>query len=294
VSANVRSEVRNDEHTASGVPATSWPAPFGIVGWVLRSLTRHRDLLWQMVATDLRGRYVGSSLGLLWTVIHPLVMIVIYTVVFTRVMGARLAGSTDPYAYGIYLCSGLFPWVAFQEVVTRTTTLFPDHADLVRKVAFPKVILFAFIALSSAVNLALALGVLLLAVVLTGHPLHATLLLWFPFIALQLVFGLGIGMILSVLHVFIRDTAQLVAVAFQVLFWMTPIVYVEDVLPGWVRRLELLNPLYIFTTTHHYVVLYGLVPSIARTAALVGLSTLTLCLGTVLYRRFRADILDEL
>ena len=70
-----------------------------------------------MTLTDLRGRYVGSSLGLFWSVIHPLVMILIYTVVFSQVMGAKLAGSSDRYAYGIYLCAALLPWLAFQEVV---------------------------------------------------------------------------------------------------------------------------------------------------------------------------------
>jgi lipopolysaccharide transport system permease protein len=156
------------------------------------------------------------------------------------------------------------------------------------------VILYGFVTLSSAINLALALAIFLLAVLLTGHSLHPTLLLWFPFIALQLAFGLGLGMILSVLHVFVRDTAQLVGVGFQVLFWLTPIVYVEDILPAWLRRFQIFNPLYIFSTTHRYVVLYGLVPSLKRTLFLVALTAITLTLGTLTYRRFRSDILDEL
>ena len=247
-----------------------------------------------MVTTDLRGRYVGSTLGLFWSVIHPLVLIVVYTVVFSRLMGARLAGSSDPYAYGIYLCSGLFPWLAFQEIVTRATTIFPDNAGLVRKVAFPKVILYGFVTLTGAINLGLALAIFLAAVALTGHALHATLLVWLPLIALQLAFGLGVGMVFSVLHVFLRDTAQLVAVGFQLLFWMTPIVYVEELLPASVQQLERLNPLYLFTRTHHDVVVYGLVPSPLRVAALLVLTGVALALGTVLYRRFRSEILDEL
>jgi len=247
-----------------------------------------------MVATDLRGRYVGSSLGVFWSVIHPLVMILIYTVVFSRLMGARLAGSSDPYAYGIYLCSALFPWIAFQEVVMRSTTIFPDYASLVRKIAFPKVILYGFIILSSAINLGLALAIFLMAIALTGHSLHATLVIWLPLIVLQLAFGLGIGMVLSVLHVFVRDTAQLVSVTFQVLFWATPIVYVEDVLPVWLRRVEVLNPLYLFSRTHNDVVMHGQMPSLSRMTLLLLLTTGSLVLGTVVYRRFRPDILDEL
>jgi homopolymeric O-antigen transport system permease protein len=269
-------------------------SPLSLVLWVARSLSRHWDLLWQMVTTDLRGRYVGSTLGLFWTVIHPLVLILVYTVVFSRVMGARLAGSSDPYAYGIYLCSGLFPWLAFQEVVTRATTIFPDNAGLVRKVAFPKVILYGFITLTGAINLGLALAIFLAAIALTGHSLHATLAIWLPLIILQLAFGLGVGMVFSVFHVFVRDTAQLVAVGFQLLFWMTPIVYLEDLLPAWLQRLEVLNPLYLFTRTHHDVVVYGRVPSLARLAVLLFMTAGSLALGTVVYRRFRSEILDEL
>ena len=265
-----------------------------MIMWFFRSLARHWDLLSQMVVTDLRGRYVGSSLGLFWTVIHPLVMILIFTVVFSRIMGARLPGIAGTYAYGIYLCSGLLPWIAFQEVVSRATTLFPDNANLVRKIAFPKVILYGLVTLSSAVSLVLALAAFAVVLFLTGHQFQPTFLIWFPLVALQLAFGLGLGIITSVLHVFVRDTAQLVAVFFQVWFWATPIVYVEDILPESLRRAEHLNPLYLFNAAHRAVVLYGQVPSIERILALVVLTVLTLAVGTAAYRRFRADILDEL
>ncbi len=265
-----------------------------IVFWLARSLVRHWDLLWQMVAADLRGRYVGSSLGVFWSVVHPLVMILIYTVVFSQVIGARLGGQPGVYGYGVFLCSALLPWSGFLEIVSRCTTIFVDHAHLVRKVAFPKVVLYGFVTVSSAVNLGLALAVFLVVAVVIGRPLDVGLVLWLPFIALQLLFGLGLGMVLSVVHVFIRDTAQLVGVLLQVLFWLTPIIYVEDVIPAWLRRFEGVNPLYHFAASHRAIVLYGTMPSLRRTAALVAVTGACLVVGTVLYRKFRADILDEL
>jgi lipopolysaccharide transport system permease protein len=247
-----------------------------------------------MALTDLRGRYVGSSLGVFWSVIHPLVMILIYTLVFAKVMGARMAGSSNPYGYGLYLCAALLPWIAFQEVVLRCTTLFPDNANLVRKVAFPKSILYGFVTLSGAINLGLALSIFLIALVVTGQPLHATLLLWLPLIVLQLLFGLGVGILASVLHVFVRDTAQVMTVLFQVLFWATPIVYVEDALPAWLQALERFNPMSVFANAHRAVVLYGTAPGLRGTLALTALTAVTLGLGVAVYRRFRADVLDEL
>jgi lipopolysaccharide transport system permease protein len=264
-----------------------------MIRWALRSLARHWDLLSQMVVTDLRGRYVGSSLGLVWTVIHPLAMIMIFTLVFSKVMATRLGGSDDPYAYSIYLCAALLPWIAFQELVSRATTLFPDNANLVRKVAFPKVILYGALALSSAVHLLLAIAIFVLVLVVAGHAFPPTLALWLPLAALQLGFGLGLAMITSVLHVFVRDTAQLVSVGLQVAFWATPIVYVEDILPPWLRSAEGLNPLYLFSRAHRAVVT-GALPSPGAAAALVAITVAVLAAGAGLYRRFRADILDEL
>jgi lipopolysaccharide transport system permease protein len=268
--------------------------PVRLLAWIVGSLTRHWDLLWQMVTTDLRGRFVGSNLGVFWTVIHPLVTITIYIVVFSQVMGGKLPGSSDRYAYALYLCAGLLPWLAFQEVVVRLTTIFPDNGNLVRKLAFPKVLLFGYVTLSSAINLAIGLTVFLSAVLLTGHSIGAVLLLWIPFLALQLAFGLGLGMITSVLHVFVRDTAQFVAVVFQLAFWATPIVYVDSILPDWLQHLQRWNPLAAFSRTHRDIVLLGATPDAGRTAALVALTAVTLTAGTILYRHFRADILDEL
>ena len=268
--------------------------PFGILVWLGRSLLRHWDLVWQMAATDLRGRYVGSSLGLFWSVLHPLVMITIYTVVFSQVMGARLPGTSDAYAYGIYLCSALLPWGAFGEVISRSTTIFVDNSNLVRKVSFPKVVLYGFVMVSASLNLALALSVFVVALLLSGHGLPPTMLLWIPLIGLQMLLALGIGMMLSVVHVFVRDTAQLVAVSLQLLFWVTPIVYVEEILPERVQRLEWMNPLYGLSTAHHDLVLRGTLPDPTRVILPCVLAVAALIGGTILYRRFRADILDEI
>ncbi len=283
-----------DTAVAPSFPPAAARPRFGILGWFAGSLSRHWDLLWQMALTDLRGRYVGSSLGLFWSVIHPLVMIFIYTLVFSKIMGARLAGSSDPYGYGLFLCAALLPWVAFQEVVVRCTTLFPDNANLVRKIAFPKSVLYGFVTLSTAINLLLSLSVFVAALIITRHPLHPTMLLWLPLIALQLAFGLGIGVLTSILHVFVRDTAQLVGVVFQILFWMTPIIYVESALPASLQRIERFNPLRAFSMSHRMIVLDGTAPGWRTLLFVFALTTATLVVAVVTYRRFRGEILDEL
>jgi homopolymeric O-antigen transport system permease protein len=110
----------------------------------------------------------------------------------------------------------------------------------------------------------------------------------------QLSFGLGLARITAVLHVFVRDTAEVVSVAFQFAFWATPVLYVESILPPWLQRIEAWNPLAPISQTHHDLALTGTVPSTLRTAVLTVLTAITLATGPALYRHSRADILDEL
>lgn len=256
---------------------------------------RHRDLLWQMVGNDLRGRYVGSFLGLFWNVIHPLVQIGIYTLIFSQLMGARLAGTTSPYSYSIYLCAGLLPWTVFVEIIHRCTGVFWENANLVKKIAFPKVLLHSYVVAAGALNLAIIVAVFLVFLwVIEALPPALPLLVWGGFLLLQLLFAMGIGFFTSVLNVFFRDTAQLTSVLLQLWFWLTPIVYVVEVVPPaaveWLRY----NILYHFVTVHHTLVLHGQLPTLEESLFLLFVSLATLLLGLLCFRSLRRRIPDEL
>lgn len=259
-----------------------------------RNFLRHRDLLWQMVSTDLRGRYVGSTLGIFWSVIHPLVLISIYTLIFSHVMRTRLAGNSGPYDYSVYLCAGLLPWMAFQEILTRCTAVFLDQANLVKKVAFPKTLLHGYVLGAAGINLALMLVVFFFFLLLIGHPLNWSFCLWPLFLLLQLLFATGLGFFTSALNVFFRDTAQIVSVFLQFWFWLTPIVYPPGVLPEGFSFLLALNPLYRFIHVHQELVLTGRLPSGVEMIFLVGLSLIALVGGMTFFRLLRRRIPDEL
>jgi lipopolysaccharide transport system permease protein len=261
----------------------------------LHNFLRHRDLLWQMVGNDLRGRYVGSLLGLFWNVIHPLVQIGIYTVIFSQVMSARLAGNTSPFAFSIYLCAGLLPWTVFAEIVNRCTGVFLDNANLVKKIAFPKVLLHTYIVVAGAVNLAIMVGVFLVFLwAIDAVPGFVPLLVWTVFLVLQLVFAMGIGFVTSVLNVFFRDVAQLTAVLLQIWFWLTPIVYVPAIVPPAAAELFRYNIMFHFTTIHHQLVLQDRLPAVSDGLFLAGVSLGSLAIGLACFRSLRRRIPDEL
>lgn len=259
-------------------------------------LLGYRDLLWQMIKTDLRGRYLGSLLGLSWTVVHPLVMIGIYLLVFSRLMGARLPGQAEtPYAFGIYLCAALLPWNLFSEVLSRSTTVFLEHANLVKKMAFPNILLHLYVAGTAVVHAAIVMGIFLLVLLAVGQmPPLAALAAWVLLTLLQLILAVGLGLLASTLNVFFRDVAQMVTVLLQVGFWLTPIVYVADILPSPARRLLRFNLLAWVAHGQQQAILNHVLPGWNLTVMVAALALVILGTGLAVYAALRHGIPDEL
>ena len=282
--------------TASFQPWLQWLcAPLAEGIYSFQNVIRYRDLLWQLVSTDLHGRYVGSFLGVFWNVLHPLILILIYTLVFSKVMGARLGGEASPFSFSIYLCAGLLPWGVFAETINRCTSVFWDHANLVKKIAFPTILLHAYIVVAGAINLSIQV-VLFLMFVWWFHELPplAAVLMWAGLMVLQLGFAVGIGLLTSVIDVFFRDLSEVVKVFLQMWFWLTPIVYSPSILPSWVMELMQYNIVARFSHAHQSLVLHGTFPSLQEYVVL-GASTLgVVLLGSVCFRSLRRQIPDEL
>lgn len=222
-------------------PAASGARASG--GSSLSRLWRGRALLRALVGRDLRTRYAGSSAGLFWAMVGPLLQIGILTTVFSLVLRVRFgdSGSTVPFA--VVLAWGLFPWIAFQEAVVRGTTSLADNGVLLKRMAFPPEIVAAQPVFSAAAQLLVSLGLLLFVMPLLGVlPSPGTPFCLLPLFAL-LGFSVGLGWILGVLHVYVRDTAHVVVAVLQAWFYLTPIVYAVESAPEGLRRLLRLNPI---------------------------------------------------
>ena len=259
----------------------------------LRDFSSHRDLLWNFVVRDFKSRYAGSLIGIFWNVIHPLTLIVIYIVVFSRLMGARLPGASDAYGYSIYLCAGLLPWNAFAEAISRSTTVFLDQAHLLKKVSFPKKLLGGAVVLSSLINFLIGYSIFFLFLVLTGHHIGLASLVLPGLLILQFIFAFGLGLFLSTLNVFFRDIAQFTGVGLQFWFWLTPIVYLEEVLPRIARGLLHLNPFYYFVKGYHTVILHNVPPPWPLIGMASFLSLAALVGGSLVFFQLKDEIVDE-
>lgn len=206
----------------------------------LASLFARRDLLLSLVLRDLRARYAGSAAGLAWAVVNPLFQLAILTAVFSVVLRIRLGAGHAPFA--VTLAWGFFPWLAFQEGVARGTTALVDGGVLLRRMALGPETLIAQPVLAAVVQEAVALAALVALTPALGATLRPAVLLCVVPLGIQVLLTLGIGWILGVLHVYLRDTAQVVGAALQAWFYLTPIVYPLELAPEWVRGLLSANP----------------------------------------------------
>ena len=260
----------------------------------LLAIWRYKDFVRGMVLREFRGRYRGSLLGSVWSILHPMALIFIYTIVFSKVMGARIKGVEDTMAYGIFLCGGLLPWGYFTELLGRCPDIFIDQANLLKKVNFPRSTLPVVLFLSTTINFIIVFTIFLFFLLITGRFPGWSILGFIPLLLIQQSFTLGIGMSLGVFNVFFRDIGHIVKIALQFWFWVTPIVYPVSILPDRLRGLIELNPLTHFITAYQQIVLHNQWPQLILFKYHLIISIATLIIGFFLFRRLSGDIVDEL
>jgi lipopolysaccharide transport system permease protein len=197
---------------------------------------------------EFQTKYKNSLLGFAWPIINPLALILVYTLIFSNVMGARLPGAavdggSSIYTYSIYLCIGIIVWTLFAELTSRAQVVFLENANLLKKLNFPRLCLPVIVILNAGLNFLIIFALFTLFLLATnnfpGHPFLAII----PLLMILVAFSIGLGMTLGVLNVFFRDVGYFYSVALQFWFWLTPIVYSTNILPEKIRFLIFFNPL---------------------------------------------------
>lgn len=212
---------------------------------------------------DLIDRYSGSVLGGFWLLLMPLVNILIFTLVFSKIMGARLVMAGMPagdFNYSLYLVSGLLAWNCFASSVTRITNVYQDKAGIIGKVNVSLPLLPLYVLLSESVIYLISMTFFLLFIFWVDHPLDRSMLALPLVFLLQSIIAYSLGLLFATLAVFIRDIRELVGIIFTVWFWLTPIVYVANILPdGWGESLSY-NPAVFFIDAYRDIILLNRLP----------------------------------
>jgi lipopolysaccharide transport system permease protein len=261
---------------------------------MVANLWRYRSFIFGMVKREFQARYLNSLLGSVWAVLNPLATILIYVLIFGRVMKTRLAGGDDPLAYGIFLCAGVLTWGMFTETINRCVTIFIEQANLLKKMSFPRATLPAIVLVSALLNFAIVFAVLLCFLAFFGRFPGASLVALIPLIALQQGMALGLGVTLGVVNVFFRDVGHVVAIGLQLWFWFTPIVYPLAILGERTRELVALNPLTPVVGAYQAIVIGGHWPQWSDLWFQAALALLALAFARLAFRRLAGEMVDYL
>ena len=225
----------------------------------LRELIAYRDLVLQLVVRDLKVRYKGSVLGFFWSLLNPLVQVATITIVIKFVLRTHIPN------YSAYVLAAFLPWMCFQMSALDASDSISKHQDLVKKVYFPREVLPISLTLSNMVHLVLAYAVFFVYLVtIPRAPIYATTLLLPVLMVIQLFLNLGVAFFVSCLNVFYEDTKYIISVLLQVLFYLTPVMYLSEqvyrALPAAHREtlftIYQLNPLNMLAIAYRKVLLH--------------------------------------
>ena len=248
----------------------------------LLELIRYRDLLYQLIARNIKTRYKRSMLGILWTMLNPLLMMLVLTMVFSKLF------RFSTHYYAVYALAGLILWNFFAQTTTAAMSELLWGGSLMTRIYVPRAI-FAVSALGTGlVNLVLSLLPLLLIMIITGVPLTPSLVILPVPILLVAMFALGLGLFLSTLAVYFADVLDMFQLLLMVWMYLTPIIYPKDIISEQYRWLFNLNPMYHLLEIFRAPIYIGWLAG-PKTVAVAGLvAILSLAFGWWFFTR-KAD-----
>lgn len=256
----------------------------------LREFYEYRELLKSNVRKDIRGRYKGSLLGMLWTFINPLLQVFVYYLVFPHLMKGSMPN------FLIYLICAMFPWNFFLASVVGATGCIKGNAGIVKKVYFPRKILVLSQVLSNLVNFFFSVPIILIFVLIFKIPLTWHLL-WLPVIAIvEAFFCYGIGLFLSAVNVYVQDVENLVQFFLNLLFYGTPIVYALSIFPSTsiLYKLVRYNPMTMLVYAYRAILMDGMAPGWKSMSVVLVLGIVLTMFGTWVFNKLQKGFAEEL
>jgi ABC-type polysaccharide/polyol phosphate export permease len=260
----------------------------------LRNLVERRALVAQLVRRDFKQRYVGSAAGWLWGVIHPLVLLASWTFVFQVCLKVSPPPGEVTQNYTMFLFCGFLPWMLFQETVTRSAGSLVEQANLITRTVFPSEVVPVSIFLSSLIHHLIGLALVVTAVAITLDSISPMVLLLPVYMFFVGLLAVGVGWIVSSLHVYLRDTAQVLSVIMTLWFWITPIFITEAQIPPRFRPLVAWNPMSWVVRAYRERLLSTRWPSWEELAVLAAYSAAVFVLGGLFFRHLKRGFADVL
>jgi len=258
------------------------------------SLWKFRHFITSSIHGELKRRFARSKLGAFWFILHPLMQAAIFALVLSEVLGSKLPGVTNKAGYAIYLMAGMAAWGFFAEIINRCTTIFIEYAGVLKKISFPRLCLPVIVGGSALLNHVLLLFAISIVFLFFGHfPGAAWVVLPIGMLIIT-AFAFGLGVLLGIFNVFVRDVGQVFAVVMQIWFWLTPVVYTAGTLSKSLSWLAVFNPMAPLVKLYQDAMLYNTFPQWETLLIPILVSASLFIISFVVFRRASADLVDEL
>ncbi len=242
---------------------------------------RYRDLVRALVARELKVRYRRSAIGFLWTMLQPLLTMLVLQLVFSHIFAIRLTYGNYP----IFALAGILFWNFFSQSIVASMNSLRGNAQLLQKLPVPKAVFPLATVISGVVNLVFAMVPLLAILLITGHPIRPALLFLPISIFLVALFTLGAGLLLSPVAVFFSDVVELIGVLLMLLMYLTPVIYPIEIVPENIRWVVRYNPIRSILEVFRDPIYQGEVPPLSHFAVCLVIAVLAFVLGAWVFRK---------
>jgi len=253
-----------------------------------KSLIEHRGLLWELTKREQKDRYAGQMLGVAWSIGHPLFLILLYVFIFNFVFRQTVGGTAElPRDYTSYLLSGLVPWMAIQESMSRSCSSVNGKVDLVKQAVFPIEVLPVRVVLASHQSMLVSLACLIVYQLIKYQSVPSTILLLPLLLIVQLVFCAGIGCAFAAIAAYLRDLKDIVQVFSTAGIYLVPVFYLPAWVPGAFKPFLDVNPFSHFIWCYQDILYYGSFRHPISWLVSTLLAALMFVLGSNVFQRLR-------
>lgn len=254
---------------------------------IFNQLYHYRELLKTNVKKEIRGKYKGSFLGVLWSFLNPLLTVLVYAIFFPYIMRVPQEN------YLIYLITGIIPWGFFTNVVTTGCNCVYVNSGIIKKVYFPRSILPISTVVAGLINFFISCLVIILFLIIGGVGLSFNILWVFPIAFIQSLFSLGLLFILSAINVYIKDIQYIIGFFINLVFYATPIIYNAQMLPGKFQKLLNFNPMTHFINQYRNIFYYKTNPDFSSMLFIFILSLVILVIGYNIFKKLEKGFAEE-
>lgn len=254
---------------------------------LIQDLKNYREFLKSNVKKDIRGKYKGSFLGVLWSFINPLLSVLVYAIVFPYIMRIKVEN------YLIYLITGIIPWTFFTSSINMGMTSILSNADIIKKVYFPRIILPISTVTSCLVNFLISCIIILLFCLASGLGISIHIL-WLPLIVIiQYVMLLGFTFVLSAIEMYMRDIEHIVNFILSMAFYVTPILYTPDIFPAQLAWVLKLNPMAYLVNAYRSIFFYQQMPDMMGLCVVCIFSVVIFFVGYAIFEKLQKGFAEE-